>query len=203
MRERHIIHASRRSRKFTDFDSRPLDFRHPPRRYSSHPCSLRAPSGGVRWRSGERRLWVRPRGLVPGGLGSPPASTPWGRPCGLAERMNAGESLPDQETVKRSSVSESRCRGLRKTPRWSAERRAGPRYGPAIPSADGSGPTARRAKGAAFRTRELSALRFPREGEGFETNNLARQSAGMRRAATLPHGSTTCTEKSRCRNLLT
>src|SRR6476659_9385047 len=28
------------------------------------------------------------------------------------------------------------------------------------------------------------------EGEGFETDNLARQSAGMRRAATLPLGST-------------
>src|SRR5437016_3696408 len=45
--------------------------------------------------------------------------------------------------------------------------------------------------GAAIRARD-----FPRSatlcwgGEGFDTDNLARQSAGMRRAATLPHGST-------------
>src|SRR5882724_8085870 len=32
------------------------------------------------------------------------------------------------------SVSRRRSRGLRKTPQWSAERRAGPRYGPAVPS---------------------------------------------------------------------
>jgi hypothetical protein len=32
------------------------------------------------------------------------------------------------------SVSRRRSRGLRKTPQWGAERRAGPRYGPAVPS---------------------------------------------------------------------
>ena len=32
------------------------------------------------------------------------------------------------------SVSRRRSRGLRKTPQWSAARRAGPRYGPAVPS---------------------------------------------------------------------
>src|SRR5882724_5315246 len=32
------------------------------------------------------------------------------------------------------SVSRRRSRGLRKTPQWSAERRAGPRYGSAVPS---------------------------------------------------------------------
>ena len=41
------------------------------------------------------------------------------------------------------------------------------------------------------------------ECEGFETDNLARQSAGMRRAATLPHGSTNNGERTRCRNLRT
>ena len=47
-----------------------------------------------------------------------------------------------------------------------------------------------RPMGAAFRAREFrrSASLFW-ECEGFETDNLARQSAGMRRAATLPHGS--------------
>src|SRR3982751_1768412 len=38
--------------------------------------------------------------------------------------------------------------------------------------------------------------------EGFETDNLARQSAGMRRAATLPHGQQTCARRkvvSKCR----
>src|SRR6266568_4626262 len=45
--------------------------------------------------------------------------------------------------------------------------------------------------GAAFRAREFrrSASLFW-DCEGFETDNLARQPAGMRRAATLPHGST-------------
>jgi hypothetical protein len=45
--------------------------------------------------------------------------------------------------------------------------------------------------GAAFRAREFrrSASLFW-DCEGFETDNLARQSAGMRRAATLPLGST-------------
>ena len=44
--------------------------------------------------------------------------------------------------------------------------------------------------GAAFRAREFrrSASLFW-DCAGFETDNLARQSAGMRRAATLPHGS--------------
>ena len=45
--------------------------------------------------------------------------------------------------------------------------------------------------GAAFRAREFRrSASLTWEGEGFETDNLARQSAGMRRAATLPLGST-------------
>ena len=44
--------------------------------------------------------------------------------------------------------------------------------------------------GAAFRAREFRrSATLTWRGEGFETDNLARQSAGMRRAATLPHGS--------------
>ena len=48
-----------------------------------------------------------------------------------------------------------------------------------------------RPTGAAFRAREFRrSASLYWECEGFETDNLARQSAGMRRAATLPHGST-------------
>src|SRR5882724_11109403 len=48
-----------------------------------------------------------------------------------------------------------------------------------------------RPTGAAFRAREFRrSATLTWRGEGFETDNLARQSAGMRRAATLPHGST-------------
>ena len=59
------------------------------------------------------------------------------------------------------SVSRRRSRGLRKTPQWSAERRAGPRYGPAIPSADGRGLAVRQANGRGVPRPRISALRFP------------------------------------------
>ena len=50
--------------------------------------------------------------------------------------------------------------------------------------------------GAAFRAREFRrSATLCWRGEGFETDNLERQSAGMRRAATLPHGSTKCMEE--------
>ena len=54
---------------------------------------------------------------------------------GLVERMKAGESPLNQgRTVWAPlSVSRRRSRDLRKTPRCGAERRAGTRYGPAIP----------------------------------------------------------------------
>src|ERR1700681_3850649 len=45
--------------------------------------------------------------------------------------------------------------------------------------------------GAAFRAREFRrSASLTWECEGFETDNLARQPAGMRRAATLPHTTT-------------
>ena len=45
--------------------------------------------------------------------------------------------------------------------------------------------------GAAFRARDFRRSASLFSGvRGFETDNLARQSAGMRRAATMPHGST-------------
>src|SRR5260221_12883133 len=50
--------------------------------------------------------------------------------------------------------------------------------------------------GAAFRAREFrrSASLFIGSAKG-SNDNLERQPAGMRRAATLPHGSIKCTEK--------
>jgi hypothetical protein len=48
-----------------------------------------------------------------------------------------------------------------------------------------------RPTGAAFRAREFRrSATLTWRGEGFETDNLERQPAGMRRAATLPVGST-------------
>ena len=55
--------------------------------------------------------------------------------------------------------------------------------------------------GAAFRAREFRrSATLCWRGEGFETDNLARQPAGMRRAAALPHGSTNTRRNRRCRN---
>ena len=83
----------------------PLDFRHPSLRYSFIPAHRGAPTGGACWRSGERRLRVRPR--QPGLRGpreSPPGPTTWVRPQGLVERMNAGrKSLRDQGDLENGS----------------------------------------------------------------------------------------------------
>ena len=156
-----------------------------------------------------RRLRVRPsQSSLRGPRETLPGPTMWVRPAtGWWERMKAGESPPNQgRTVWAPlSVSRRRSRGLRKTPQWGAERRAGPRYGPAVPSRwrDGSdrktGQRVRRSAPATFGAPLPSFW----DCAGFETDNLARQSAGMRRAATLPHGSTNGWRKSRCRNLRT
>jgi hypothetical protein len=91
-----------------------------------------------------RRLRVRPS--QPGLRGSReslPGPTTWVRPAtGWWGRMNAGRKTPRNQgrTVWAPlSASRRRSRDLRKTPQWSAERRAGPRHGSAIPSADGIG----------------------------------------------------------------
>jgi hypothetical protein len=56
-----------------------------------------------------------------------------------------------------------------------------------FPPAGGTGPIARRADGCGVPRPRISALRFPHLGvRRVRTDNLARQSAGMRRAATLP-----------------
>ena len=143
------------------------------------------------------RLRVRPS--QPGLRGlreTSPGPTTWVRPAtGWWGRMNAGrKTLRNQGRTARAllSVSRRRSRGLRKTPQWGAERRAGPRYGSAVPSRrrDGSdrktGQWVRRSAPANFG----APLPSYWDCEGFETDNLARQPAGMRRAAMLPHGST-------------
>src|SRR3954471_11240542 len=49
-------------------------------------------------------------------------------------------------------------------PQWGAERRAGTRYGPAIPSADGMGLAARQTNGRGVPRLRISALRYPLMG---------------------------------------
>src|SRR6478672_9458298 len=112
-----------------------------------------------------RRLRVRPSQP---GLRGPretlPGPTTWVRPAtGWWGRMNAGESPRNQgRTVWAPlSVSRRRSRGLRKTPQWGAERRAGPRHGSAIPSADGMGLAARQTNGRGVPRLRISALRYP------------------------------------------
>ena len=98
-----------------------------------------------------RRL---PAGLVTshsGGSGTrPPAIGPDARSSLTEEGANA--------STKSAARSE-------KSPRWSAERRAGQRHWPAVPSAEGIGPTARRATGCGDPHRRLSALHPPSSGD--------------------------------------
>ena len=79
--------------EITDIYSHPLDFRHPPRRYSIHPCST---EGANRWRllaEQGRRLRVRPtQPNLRGSWETPPGPTTWVRPKGLVKRMNAGRN---------------------------------------------------------------------------------------------------------------
>src|SRR5476651_282408 len=64
-----------------------------------------------------------------------------------------------------------------------------------FPPAGGTGPIVRRANGSAFRPANFGApLPSFWECEGFD-QNLERQPAGMRRAATLPHATTMDGEK--------
>src|SRR2546423_4917113 len=85
-----------------------------------------------------RRLRMGLANSSPGTLGAtarPNYVGPSGN--GLVERMNAGRKRCGIKGVREwapLSVSRRRSRDLRKTPQWSAERRAGPRYGPAVPS---------------------------------------------------------------------
>src|SRR5438132_10815089 len=113
---------------------------------------------------------------------------------GLVGRMNAErKTLRNQwRTVWTPlSVSRRRSRGLRKTPQWGAERRAGTRYGPAIPSADGMGLAARQTNGRGDPRLRISALRYPlMEGRRVRNRQFGRKPGGMRRAATLPHATT-------------
>ena len=88
----------------------------------------------------ERMRRLRVRSTQPDLRGSRetlPGPTMWVRPAtGGWGRMNAGESPRNQgrSVWPPLSVSRRRSRDLRKTPQWSAARRAGPRHGPAVPS---------------------------------------------------------------------
>src|SRR5258708_38569194 len=85
-----------------------------------------------------RRLRMGLAHSSPGALGAtarPNYVGPSGN--GLVERMNAGRKPFGIKGVREwapLSVSRRRSRDLRKTPQWGAERRAGPRDGPAVPS---------------------------------------------------------------------
>ena len=128
----------------------------------------------------ERMRRLRVRSTQPDLRGSRetlPGPTMWVRPAtGWWGRMNAGESPRNQgrSVWPPLSVSRRRSRGLRKTPRWSAERRADPRYGSAVPSRwrDRSdrktGQRVRRSAPANFGAPLPSFW----DCEGFETDNL-------------------------------
>src|SRR6476620_8859826 len=141
-----------------------------------------------------RRLRVRPSQPASGGLGSH-------RPAQLRGSVRQRAGGADERRAKIPAGSRRPSERLLPFPEGGPEdegkRRSGaPRGAPArvmgrpFPPAGGTGPIARRANGSAFRPATFGApLPSFWECEGFETDNLARQSAGMRRAATLPHGS--------------
>ena len=124
---------------------------------------------------------------------------------GQVERMKAGESPWDQgRSVKAAPV-----RFQKAVPRSKENASGAPRGAPVrvmdrqFPPAGGTGLAARQANGSAFRPANFGApLPSFWECEGFD-QNLERKPAGMRRAATLPHGSTHERRKLRCRNLRT
>src|SRR5882724_2060191 len=157
-------------------------------------CSQRASTGGACWRSGMWRLRMSLANSSPGASGDtarPNYMGPSGN--GLVERMKAGETPWNQgrSNGRPCPFPEGGPEDEGKTPQWGAARRAGPRYGPAIPSADGRGHAVRQANGRGVPRPRISALRFPLfEAAKGSNKNLGRQPAGMRRAATLPHGST-------------
>ena len=142
-----------------------------------------------------RRLRVRPsQPSLRGPRETLPGPTTWVRPAtGWWKRMKAGESPLNQgrSVWAPLSVSRRRSRGLRKTPQWSAERRAGPRYGSAVPSRWRDRLSRKAANGCGDPRPRISALRYPLLGmRRVRIENLARQSAGMRRAAMMTHDST-------------
>src|SRR3954452_25244866 len=116
-----------------------------------------------------RRLRARPsQPDLRGPRESLPGPTTWVRPAtGWWGGMTAGRRTmrnPGSTVWAPLSVSRRRSRGLRKTPQWGAERRAGTRHGSAIPSADGIGLAARQTNGRGVPRLRISALRYPLMG---------------------------------------
>ena len=101
----------------TDFDSRPLDFRHPPRRYSIHPCSQRASTGGACWRSGGGACGFGLASRASGGLGRHRPAQLHGS---VRQRAGGADESGRKPVESRAfewaplSVSRRRSRGLRK-----------------------------------------------------------------------------------------
>src|SRR3954451_6528967 len=120
--------------------------------------------------------------MGPSGNGLVAADERGGKPAeSRAFRLSAAP-VRFQKAVSRSK--EKRRSGA---PRGAPVRVMGRQF----PPAGGTGPIVRRANGSAFRPANFGApLPSFWECEGFETDNLTRQSAGMRRAATLPHAAT-------------
>src|SRR5439155_3863196 len=123
---------------------------------------------GARGRASQARTRAA-SGLRPGAL-RPPARS-WLTAAGLGRKPNRLRS-------------KARPDAGRKTPRWSAERRAGQRHWPAIPGDPGIGPTARRATGCGVPHQRLSALCPPRFS-GREKGTTAYPAPQRMRAATL------------------
>src|SRR5256714_8900354 len=122
---------------------------------------------------------------------------------GLVERMKAGETPWNQgrSNGRPCPFPEGGPEDEGKTPQWSAERRAGPRYGPAIPSADGRGYAARLANGRGVPRLRISALRYPHL-EGRRVRNRQFGTTARRDAprGNAPAHHSTCTEERRWRN---
>src|SRR3954452_8171507 len=96
---------------------------------------------------------ARPNYMGPSGNGLVGADERGGKPAeSRAYRM--GAPVRFQKAVSRS----------KEKPQWGAERRAGTRYGPAIPSADGIGLAARQTNGRGVPRLRISALRYPMMG---------------------------------------
>src|SRR3954449_9733660 len=96
---------------------------------------------------------ARPNYVGPSGNGLVGADERGGKPAeSRAYRMGAPVRL--QKAVSSS----------KEKPQWGAERRAGPRHGSAIPSADGIGLAARQTNGRGVPRLRISALRYPLMG---------------------------------------
>jgi len=117
------------------------------------------------------------RGAAPAGsvyaTGSPGASGDTARPNyvgpsgnGLVEADERGGKPAESRAYRMGAPVrfQKAVSGLKEKPQWGAERRAGPRHGSAILSADGMGLAARQTNGRGVPRLRISALRYPLMG---------------------------------------